>query len=609
VGTVVAYLKALARPEEDEVSWNRVLTMRYRLCDSDLRRLNSHDDGLLTALLNTPLEQFEEPDRVAEARDHATTLLSLRESASLSHLYRELKDLTDIEWYLTEQERRDLSQLDDVIDQYGDGAVQPPLSAAFIESLQHYDSLLEESGSTPTSQPELAGDAINVMTVHKSKGLDFPAVLMPRLTADEWAPSSRTYDTLEQGLVKGPEAAFEDDFLARDGMEARRVLHVGMTRAEDVLVLQGGSDDDLANDSEESADDAAEEQPVHDAVEDILPMSVPWRPGSGHIPIWQDLNECLPPSADDWTATLATDTSGDIDGRVTYDGENLTRAAARERVLSMASDSLAGSLETPVVDPTLGIDRLTGPTIPMPAMTHSHTSLETYEECPRQHFLDHVVNAFSDYRDGSTAESTGVSQQAIGVLFHDTAEQAAEEATTDPDDWYRICERLAKQRRDRDALPAAKACIDRYFELDISNWTIVDAEREFKFEVEGHDLVGYIDAVYRTPDDELVIIDYKATERKRDIETNQQLPLYLLACRDLYEEPVSRAGYAYVGEIGPKVSMRTFDDAELDAVRSAVTKSMDHITDTTFARYEAGTHCQWCEHNQLPCADESGMEY
>jgi len=52
-------------------------------------------------------------------------LLKLRETASLSHLYREVKRLTNIDWYLSEQERRDLARADEIIDQYGNDAVQP----------------------------------------------------------------------------------------------------------------------------------------------------------------------------------------------------------------------------------------------------------------------------------------------------------------------------------------------------------------------------------------------------------------------------------------------------------------------------------------------------
>jgi DNA helicase-2/ATP-dependent DNA helicase PcrA len=99
-------------------------------------------------------------------------------------------------------------------------------------------------------------------------------------------------------------------------------------------------------------------------------------------------------------------------------------------------------------------------------------------------------------------------------------------------------------------------------------------------------------------------VDYKATERWQDLNEDRQLPIYLLACRDLYDEPVRRAGYAYVGEIGPKLDERRFDQEELNSVLSSISKSMRSISETSFDEYNSGDHCRWCQHNQLPCAPD-----
>ncbi|MDB9233764.1 ATP-dependent helicase [Halorubrum ezzemoulense] len=595
VGTVTAYLKALARPD-DEVGWNRVLLMRYRFCDADLRMLNEGDTPLVDALRETPLDEFEEPDRVTEAREHVNKLLDIKESASLSRLYRELKSCTNIEWYLSEQERRDLAQLDDVIEQYGDSAVQPPLTPDFIESLEHYDSLFDESGSTPTSQPDVADDAVNVMTVHKSKGLDFPVVLIPQVTADEWAPSSRAYDALETGVSDGPTTVFAEDYVARDARETRRVFHVGITRAEDILVLQGG------HEADDDTDDGIHSVPS--VVDEILPPRIPWQPQRGQLPIWSDVQECLPDGSADWTDTLAGETVGEVGGTIVHDGDTLAVETARSRVLELATASLDGHLTTEGERSRLQIESLTGPSTPSPSLTHSYTSLAAYEECPRSHYLDYVVNAFPDYQEATSSGGSGVSQRTIGLLFHDTAEQAATQDIQRREGWYEICERLASQRRAEDALPAAKECIDQFFKLDLSTYEVVDAEREFELNIAGHELTGFIDAVYRTPDGELIVIDYKATERHRNIQDNKQLPLYLLACRDLYEEPIRRAGYAYVGNIGPKVESRAFSEDELEGVKDDVVSTMNRIMESSFSQYIADEHCRWCQHNQLPCAPE-----
>jgi DNA helicase-2/ATP-dependent DNA helicase PcrA len=248
---------------------------------------------------------------------------------------------------------------------------------------------------------------------------------------------------------------------------------------------------------------------------------------------------------------------------------------------------------------------LTGSPDIAPEIRHSYTSLKTFEDCPRKHYLDYVANAFRDYtpNDGDWTDSDdGPSQQTVGVLFHDTAEIAATEDATTLGEWYEICERLASQKRARDALPAAKECIDRYFELELSEWEILDAEREFAMELDGEEIVGYIDAVYRTPEDELVVIDYKATQRERDIDENRQLPLYLLACRDLYDEDIQQAGYAYVGPLGPTVETKTFSEGDLETVKTEIREMLATISELSYDEFVADSHCRWCTHNELPCA-------
>jgi len=338
--------------------------------------------------------------------------------------------------------------------------------------------------------------------------------------------------------------------------------------------------------------------------EAALEPGLPWKPDADHLPIWQDIQQCLPPEAADWTDSLADTVVGNLGGTVTHDGASLDTETARDRILSLGNALADGTVE-PTPQSRLEISSLTGPPATAPAVQHSYTSLKTFDDCPRQHYLDYVVNAFRDYTPSDEEwmeNDTGPSQQTVGVLFHDTAEIAADENASSRDDWYDICERLANQKRARDALPEARACIDRYFELELSKWEVIDAEREFAMEIDGEEIVGYIDAVYRTPADELVVIDYKATQRERDIEGNKQLPLYLLACRDLYDAPIHRAGYAYVGPLGPKVKTKTFSESDLEAVQREIEDALAAISGHTYDEFVADSHCQWCTHNELPCA-------
>lgn len=114
-------------------------------------------------------------------------------------------------------------------------------------------------------------------------------------------------------------------------------------------------------------------------------------------------------------------------------------------------------------------------------------------------------------KEGSTASSQAaghddVSKPENGVLLHDTAEIMADTGRTEHEEWHTISERLAGEHRAEAALDEAKACIDPYLEFELCDRPIVDAEQEFELDVDGHELVWFIDAVYRRPNGELVVV-------------------------------------------------------------------------------------------------------
>ena len=602
IETVVAALKALADPA-DEVSLNRVLRMRYRLCEEDLKRLNTADPESVTdralpdevtlqeALLGLQLEEFDEPDRVETARKQFGRLLDRRDTVSLARLYRELKSTLRLEWFLSAQDRRDLKALDELVASFEDGTVQPELSAAFIEYLANVGPLAEASDRAMEDQPEADRTAVSIMTVHKSKGLEFPVVILPQLRASEWKPRARTHDVVEYVLHGGRPT--DVDFAWRDAQEARRLLHVAITRSEDLCVLVGRSE----------ADDDAPDDEVFPLVTiaELLPESVPWDPAGVTFPIWGTVQSSLPPTAVDGTDTLAAPV--DIGDRVAaIDGsEDLARAPARERVFELAEAMLAGELSPPVGGLPFEPDVLVEPGEASLLRRHSYTSLDTLEECPRRYYLDYVVRAFDD-PPPSTGGTGGPSPRVVGLLFHATAERASERGLTRPDEWRAVAERIATVRGEQDGLEAVSDCIDRYFRTEVADWDILDAERRFELDVAGEAVVGQIDALASRPDGELVVLDYKATAVERSIEDELQLPIYLLACEELFDEAVRTAGYVYVGEVGPEVVMRTFNTDELESVRLMLAERLERAGETSFDEFTPGKHCQWCPHRSLPCS-------
>jgi DNA helicase-2/ATP-dependent DNA helicase PcrA len=584
VETVLSYMRVLA-DTDDEISLNRILTMRYRLHDSDIRRLNSHD-STLEALLNVDLSDFKEPERAKKAKQDISYLLEKKETYPITRLYREIKEITNIDWYLSDQDRRDLRTVENVINDFGEGAVQPELTTDFIEFLDSHGTFSNQGVS---DQSETSEDAVDVMTVHKSKGLDFPVVILPNLEKDEWSPSERNNEALSHAIGGGIPVA--EDFVRRDLNEARRILHVGITRAEELCLLFGRSEED---------DEDEDEVLSTEFIEDCLPDRIGWSVEEVKFPIWDDIQESLPPTAEDWTDDVGQNV--EFEGRVSHEGATVEPSEAVETVLSFARlmlDDELGEIDPAEIGITVGI--LNGQRKPELAHTHSYTSIDTYGDCQRKYYLDNVVRAFDDPHLGSDWDSSGVSTREIGVLFHETAERAVIRDTETKDEWMSICEKLARAKGMENALTEAKDCIDRYFENEVSEWDIISAERSFSLDIDGHSVTGEIDAICNSPDG-TVVLDYKATDKERDIKKDLQLPIYLLAVNEIYDEEVTEAGYVYVGSKGPKTEMRRFSKEELEEKRAEVKRILSEAEKADFLEYSSGKHCKWCSHRSLPCS-------
>jgi len=603
-GTVLAYLRALA-DLSDEVSMNRVLTMRYQLHDRDLRTLNSADLPLAEALTDIPDEEFFEPDRVRTARSHFTELWDKKNTHTVSGLYSRLKETTDIEWYLSEQEKRDLGAIDRAIDAIAEGIVQPTLTTDFVDDIERY--LAAEDGlESPTDQSEKASGAVNIMTVHKSKGLDFQVVMIPSLSAGDWEPNRgrQSFDALASYAGDG-ESPLDRDVLIRDLQESRRVFHVAVTRAEDQLVLFGNEGSTEENDTEVPLD----------VYHTILPDSLPYAIGSVEFPIWNDVLESLPDSTEDWSERVL-DLPSPF-GKVMIDtSEGRKRQGeVRRHVLDLARRVARGDLrEHDPADVGIHVSSLDIQRTKRVKRRHSYTSLESVKTCSRQHYLDYVVRAFDDRRGWSDADrgdgysGTSGSVRERGVLFHEVAEKAAKHNIETESGWCDLCEEIAQKQNLGHVADEVNDCIGRFFETPVAEWNVLAAERDFSINVAGTDVTGIIDAIYEKPDGSLVVLDYKATTQKRDLDENNQLPLYLLACEDILGQFVEEVGYVYVGEVGPGVETRKFSSEEKSSFKRELANIVMEAENSNFGKFDAGDHCQYCSHRSLPCSEESSNE-
>lgn len=121
-----------------------------------------------------------------------------------------------------------LSELFYTLQQFEQVALQPS-AVQYVEALP---ALQAAEGSGEDGTLDLSGTAVNLLTIHKSKGLEWPVVYIADCTEGSFPlPQSRRGINLPEGLLSdGTEA---DEHMA----EERRLMYVAMTRARDELIL------------------------------------------------------------------------------------------------------------------------------------------------------------------------------------------------------------------------------------------------------------------------------------------------------------------------------------------------------------------------------------
>ena len=233
----------------DEVSLAGALrSPMFSLEDETLFWLSRHRDGLFAGLFDEPPPELSEAQlrRVEFARDTLSRLRAIKDRVPIAQLIEQAFALTGYDAVVLAEflGERKLANLRKLIDQARGFDQSGIFSLAdFITQLSEF--VLRQPDEPLAATHSESTDVVKLMTVHQSKGLEFPVVVVPDVDRRMQGSMASVAFTPRLGPVvkmSGPDG-FDLHAVAEkeeDRAEMIRLFYVATTRAADRLILSSG---------------------------------------------------------------------------------------------------------------------------------------------------------------------------------------------------------------------------------------------------------------------------------------------------------------------------------------------------------------------------------
>src|SRR5579859_5652700 len=234
VKDVIAYLRLIATPFDD-IACARVLAApAWHLEAADLVRLAERakkEKKSIYDLLQLPQGQLAFDASHAASKELLEFVSAHRKTIKRRTAREILSDL--LEWLevpqrASQQDRKYVARLTEFAKEWEPKSETRALPE-FIEYLDYYS----QAGGNISLEDEAPGDAVQLMTVHSAKGLEFPHVFLLRVNSKKFPATerSRTFE-FPAALMKEGEPAEQFHI-----QEERRLFYVALTRAEERLTV------------------------------------------------------------------------------------------------------------------------------------------------------------------------------------------------------------------------------------------------------------------------------------------------------------------------------------------------------------------------------------
>jgi len=424
--------------------------------------------------------------------------------------------------------------------------------------MQYLDYFEQAGGQIELEQD--ADDAVQLMTVHAAKGLEFDHVFVLRLTKNAFPTSART------NVLDFPEALMKEELPETDfhTQEERRLFYVALTRARERLtlttVVHPRSKPSLFLDDILSAPQLAREHVVRQSSPQV-----------------------------EQSAPLATRDA--VAGTARAGATLFTEAQRKSRVYSRIAD-WAAQYRPPVFEP----------------LQLSVSAIETYRTCPQKHLFSHVwgirggphaAMTFGNIMHTTIREFLGALRKGrplppfeeVEVIFRREWRSAGFE------------DRYQEECYQRDGIEQLRAFHASCVEAPPD---ILAQEKTFALELEHNvQVTGRMDQINRAGSaGEVEILDYKTGKPKTDLQARKELQLgiYALAAREGLELIPARLVYHNL-QTNQRVTA-TREEKQLGEVRGTIQEAAANIRAREFPP-RPGYYCRSCDYRSVCPAKEA----
>jgi ATP-dependent DNA helicase UvrD/PcrA len=557
VRDVLAYLRLIAKPFDD-IACARVLSApAWHLTAEDLVRLaertRKKKGTALYDTLQTPQGELPFDPSSAAFKLLLEFLAGQRKMIrrrSAREIFGDLTEWLEVPQRAAPQDRKYVNQLGQFMKDW-----EPKSETRGLPEFLEYLDYFEQADGTLSLEDDAPGDAVQLMTVHGAKGLEFPHVFLLRVNSNAFPARNRS------PLFEFPDRLMKEELPEGDFhiQEERRLFYVALTRAEDRLTMT-------------TVREKRGKVPVF--IEDIV-----MDPSIKRRDVLQIAPKPKPPKPEN-DKPLASVT-----------GELFPAGEAPPKLFSRIAD-WAEQFH---------------PASPEP-LKLSSSAVENYRKCPQRYMFGHLWSL----KEGPRA------MLSFGSVIHTTIKRFLEQFKKGIklpfDEVQRIYETEWTSAGYEDEYQEAEYKKDGLEQLKVFHATmledppdILEQEKGFELPLENNViLTGRMDQVNSLGRKDVEIVDYKTGKPKKDADARNdlQLSIYALAAKEIFEWNPVRLVFHYL--LNDQRQETTRDAKQIAEAESTVQETAANIRAGNFPA-KPGFFCRSCAYKPICPAHEESL--